>query len=93
MRTGEGKGVETIGETYDIGDVVGHFELAICTGPFGMDNAFWDSLAVEVCEKVYEMKVLKQQRPIASYSIRGFWVGYWASIGCRVYSSHCCEVR
>jgi hypothetical protein len=71
------------GVTYDVGDIMGHDEIAVRTCTFGMDDSFRNPLAVEVCEKVKEMEVLQEEWPILSHTIRCFGIIDRAAIrGC-----------
>lgn len=36
--------------------------LSICSGTFGVDDTFWNTLSVEVGKQVYQVKVLEQKR-------------------------------
>lgn len=65
---------------YQVANVMGELELAICAGAFGMDDTLRNSLAIEVGEEIDEMEVLKQERSILANSLAGLWVVDWTAV-------------
>ena len=50
--------------TYEIADVMGDFELSICSRSLRMNDALWNTLAIEMGQQIDQVEVLQQQRSI-----------------------------
>jgi hypothetical protein len=68
----------------NIGDVMGAFKLPISSCTLCMDDTLWDTLTIEMCQQIDQVKVLKQERASLTNSLKSLWVLYWTSIGSRV---------
>lgn len=61
--------------------VVGNLKLSISTGTLGVDNALWDTLAVEMGELVDQVEVLEKERAIwTSCSLVGLGMMNWRTV-------------
>lgn len=46
-----------------------------------MDNTLWDTFAIEMCQQIDQMKILKKEWTIGTNSLKLLWVSHGASIG------------
>ena len=69
------------GRSYEIANVVRHLEFTISTSTLGVDDTFWDPLAVKVCQQIDQMEVLKEKRSIWANPLGGLRVHDRTAIG------------
>lgn len=74
-----------VDRTYQVADIVRHLEFTVGSGTLGVDNTLGDPLAVEMSQKINQMKVLQKERAILADPLRGFGVHDRTAIGGCVY--------
>lgn len=58
----------------DVANVIGNLELTKGASTLGVNNTLWDSLSVEVCEKVDQVEVLEQKGSVAANALSSLGV-------------------
>lgn len=58
-----------MGRPYEIANVVRNLEFTVGTSTLGVDDTFWDPLAVKVCQQIDQVEVLKEERSILANSL------------------------
>ena len=59
---------------------IGAFEGSVSSAALGVDNSFWNSLAVEMGDEIDQVEVLEQEWAIDTDSLGFVWVRVWSTI-------------
>lgn len=60
-----------------LADVVSHFKMTECTGTLGVDDALWNSLAIEVRHLVNEVDILEENWAVDADGLSGRLHANW----------------